>query len=281
MLATAATPWTVDPAHADPARHLMFYVGFHHGRALERSSVPLFVSYRTLAKYQRHGDPFPKARCLYSLDSGGFTELSTFGDWTIDPDEYGGAVYRFMEDCGRPVFASPQDWMCEPWIVAKTGLSVRTHQQLTIENFVYLRENFPHAPWIPVLQGWSLDEYLQHAADYAAAGIDLATERLVGLGSVCRRQSTAEIGAITDTFKARGYRLHGFGVKAEGLEQYGHNLASADSLAWSFGARRRGIRLPDCKHPGDCRNCLRYATHWRESVVASLRTSKQYALDLF
>ena len=35
-----------------------------------------------------------------------------------------------------------------------------------------------------------------------------------------------------------GLRLHGFGVKAGGLVRYADCLASADSLAWSFEARR-------------------------------------------
>ena len=286
------TPWTLDRASADPARHMTFYLGCHQPRWMEDSPVPLFVSARRLAKYRRQGDAFPKGRMLWALDSGGFTELQKYGEWTMDPDTYGGMVYRFMEDTGYgPQFAAPQDWMCEPAVIhggtwngqtfAGTGLSVAIHQELTIENFLYLREQFPAAPWIPVLQGWTLDDYLTHADAYEAAGVDLASERLVGLGSVCRRQSTDEIGLITGTLHARGYRLHGFGVKAQGLDQYGHNLASADSLAWSFGARRRGERLPECTHPGDCRNCLFYAIRWRERVMDALRTPKQYGLDLF
>lgn len=288
---TTRTPWTRDLASPDPARHMTFYVGCHMPRWLEAANVPLFVSARTLNKYRRDGDPFPKGRTLWALDSGGFTELQKYGTWTMDADEYGGMVYRFMDNGAVPFFAAPQDWMCEPAVIhggtflgqqfAGTGLSVAIHQELTIDNFLYLREHFPAAPWIPVLQGWTLDDYLAHADAYAAAGIDLAAERLVGLGSVCRRQSTSEIGAITGTLAARGYRLHGFGVKAQGLAQYGHNLASADSLAWSYGARRDRIKLDGCTHRGDCRNCLTYATHWRESVMDALRTSKQYALDLF
>lgn len=287
----AMTPWTVDRANTDPARHMLFYVGSHMPRWMEDSPVPLFVSARTLNKYRRDGDPFPKGRCVVSIDSGGFTELQQYGRWTMDEDTYGGMIYRFMDNGITPTFVAPQDWMCEPAVIkggtwngntfAGTGLSVAIHQELTIENLLYLRENFPAAPWIPVLQGWTLDDYLSHCEQYAAAGIDLAGEQLVGLGSVCRRQSTAEIGAITGTLAARGYRLHGFGVKAQGLAQYGHNLTSADSMAWSVGARRDQIKMPGCVHRGDCRNCLRYAVQWRERVMDSLRTPKQYALDLF
>jgi hypothetical protein len=289
---TGLTPWTRDESNPDPARHLTFYLGAHQPRWLETSPVPLFVSARRLATYKRDGDPFPKGRCLWALDSGGFTELQQYGRWTMDEDTYGGMVYRFMDNGAVPFFCAPQDWMCEPAVIAGgewngvtfagTGLSVAIHQELTIENLLYLRENFPAAPWIPVLQGWTLDDYLSHVEQYEAAGVDLAAEPLVGLGSVCRRQSTAEIGLMTGTLAAKGLRLHGFGVKSQGLAQYAHNLVSADSLAWSSSARREQLRLPGCTHEAkDCRNCLDYAITWRERVMASMRNEVQYDLPLF
>ena len=50
-----------------------------------------------------------------------------------------------------------------------------------------------------------------------AAGVHLHMERRVGLGSVCRRQATAEIGDIVKAMADEGLRLHGFGVKAAGI----------------------------------------------------------------
>jgi hypothetical protein len=261
----------------------LFYLGSHRPRWLEDPFCPpLFISAHTLADYRRGGDHFPKGMARYAIDSGGFTELRDRGGWTIDADTYGGMILRFMDDIGRPPdFVSPQDWMCEPWILDKTGLTVRDHQELTTENLLYLRAEFPWVPWIPVLQGWSLDDYLRHADDYATAGVDLAAEPLVGLGSVCRRQSTSEIGAIVGTFHARGLRLHGFGVKISGLRHYGHMLASADSMAWSSRARMENVRLDGCGHRGPCNNCRRYALLWRQKVLAALDAPKQLSLDVF
>ena len=78
--------------------------------------------------------------------------------------------------------------MCEPWILAKTGLSVRDHQELTLENLLYLREHFYFVPWLSVLQGWTVEDYLAHADAYDWAGVDLTAEPLVGPGRyvVCR-----------------------------------------------------------------------------------------------
>jgi hypothetical protein len=84
--------------------------------------------------------------------------------------------------------------------------------------------------------------------------VNLATEPIVGLGSVCRRQATGEIGAIVTTFADRGLALHGFGVKVHGITKYGHLLASADSMAWSTRARR-APRMAGCTHrTAKCQN---------------------------
>lgn len=40
--------------------------------------------------------------------------------------------------------------------------------------------------------------------EYAQAGVELASLPLVGLGSVCRRQATSEIGNIASTLAAAG-----------------------------------------------------------------------------
>ncbi|MBQ1166512.1 hypothetical protein KBZ21_51845, partial [Streptomyces sp. A73] len=65
---------------------------------------------------------------------------------------------------------------------------------------------------------------------YTDAGIDLAAEPIVGLGSVCRRPATSEINEIVATLPSHGLRLHGFGVKTQGLSDYGPSLYSADSM---------------------------------------------------
>lgn len=250
-----------------------FYLGAHRPRWLEISPVPLFISYHTLSGYRRGGDHFPKGHCEWALDSGGFNHIARHGEWTISPDTYGGAVYRFIEDVGTPpTFAAPQDMMCEPGIRAKTGLTTAIHQDMTTENVLYLRQEFPHARWIPVIQGWELEDYLAHVALYEAAGIDLTAEYRVGLGSVCRRQNSDQIGAIVTALHALGIKLHGFGIKRQGLKRYGHLLTSADSMAWSYGARRRHIKLDGCDHEGPCNNCLRYALQWRQGTVALIRS---------
>lgn len=133
-----------------------------------------------------------------------------------------------------------------------------------------LNAKAPELPWVPVLQGWTLPEYLTHLAMYRQASIDLAALPLVGVGSICRRQRVGDARLILATLAGQGLRLHAFGLKGRILQTCACYLVSADSLAWSAAARR-SPPLPRCqgKHVR-CNNCLAYALRWRERVLRSL-----------
>lgn len=240
---------------------MKFYLGVHMPNWLQRVAVPLFISRRRLAGRKT----LPAARGPWALDSGGFTELSTYGRWTTGIHQYIDEVARYRDEIGHLDWAAPQDWMCEPWITAKTGRTVREHQHRTVDNYLALRAGAPDLPFIPVLQGWTLNDYLHCIALYQQAGIDLAAQPVVGVGSVCRRQSTGEIGAIIATLAGYGLQLHGFGVKTAGLRSYSMYLTSADSMSWSLQGRRTG----PCIHgrANSEANCLSYALWWRQQVV--------------
>jgi hypothetical protein len=252
-----------------------FYLGTHQPAWLARVDVPLMVSHRTLHARRR----LPRARCRWALDSGGFTELSLFGRWQTTPTGYVDAVARYTQQTGRLAWASPQDWMCEPTMLARTGMSVVEHQARTVDNYTTLRQLAPGLPFIPVLQGWTLGDYLACIDRYQQAGVDLAAMPLVGLGSVCRRQASGQIGAITSELTRAGLRLHGFGVKRQGLARYADQLESADSLAWSIHARHRPP-LPGCTRHRNCANCPRYALAWRARLLADLDGPRQLRLEV-
>jgi hypothetical protein len=214
----------------------------------------------------------PAAAGPWALDSGGFTELSLHGEWRTSPAEYVRRVRRYADEIGRLQWVAPQDWMCEPFMLARTGLTVADHQAHTVRSYLELREHLGDLV-VPVLQGWHLDDYRRHRDAYTAAGVDLDAQRLVGLGSVCRRQATGQAEAIV--WALQPVRLHGFGMKTEGLRRYGAGLASADSMAWSYQARRRPP-LPGCTHRS-CANCLRYALDWRDRALAPTTTPQLWA----
>ena len=252
---------------------MRFYLGTHMSQWLGWVTVPLFVSRRRLTVRTR----LPRATCRWALDSGGFTEISTYGRWQITTREYVVEVRRFRDEIGKMDWAAPQDWMCEPWIVQKTGLSVREHQRRTIDNFMELRTLAPDVKWTPVLQGYTLEDYLFCVYFYQQAGVRLADEPLVGLGSICRRQATDEIVEIVKVLHAQGLNLHGFGVKILGLPRLAPMLSSADSMAWSLNARKHPP-LPGHTHV-NCGNCLEYALLWRKKVLERANPTRRFYFD--
>lgn len=251
---------------------MKFWLGTHETSWLAKAGVPLFVSHRRLALRKR----LLVAAGPWALDSGGFTELNLYGRWVTTEAEYVAAVRRYAVEIGNLEWAAPMDWMCEPFVIDKTGLSVEEHQRRTVENYVSLRATAPELPFIPVLQGWTMADYLHCVDLYAAAGVDLRALPLVGIGSVCRRQNTGEVDLIVSAIAEMGIALHGFGVKTVGLSRYADQLSSADSLAWSYRARN-SPPMRGCWHgllgTGSCANCLRFALRWREGVLR--RTGNQ------
>lgn len=247
---------------------MIFYLGTHRPQWLSKTDVPLFVSRRTLCKVRTP----PRAHGPWALDSGGFSELSLYGRWTVSARWYAEEVARWHAEIGNLQWAAIMDWMCEPIILEKTGLSLREHQRRTVASYLELRDLNPDLPWVPVLQGWGPRDYLLHREMYDRAGINLARLPLVGLGSVCRRQNTATVEGLIRRLHADGIRLHGFGFKLNGLRRVARYLASADSMAWSFDARR-SPPLPGCTGHKSCANCMRYAMWWRGKALRAAEGS--------
>lgn len=261
----------------------LFWLGVHRPAWLAQAGVPLFVSHRTLRDYRT----LPRAAAPWALDSGGFTELTLHGEWQTPPAEYVAAVRRYRDEVGQLAWASPQDWMVEPAMLTRTGLTVAEHQRRTVENYLTLKGTAPDLPFIPVLQGWDRSDYLRCADMYEAAGVDLASLEIVGVGSVVSRQDAGSADVIVTALADRGYALHGFGVKLAGLGVYGHALTSADSMAWSYRARRAagdrealGLGRPPCGKR-TCSNCLHFALEWRHKALrAGSELDQQLALPM-
>lgn len=175
------------------------------------------------------------------MDSGAFTEISTHGEYRTSDAEYVSQVRRWSR-CGKLIRAVSRDYMCEPFILAKTGLTIRDHQQKTVARYANLSRLGPDLPWMPVLQGFAPSDYVRHIGDY---GKLLPFGTWVGVGSVCKRNASPS--AIEDVLLAihgerPDLRLHGFGLKktALGSGVVRELLYSADSMAWSYSARKQG-----------------------------------------
>lgn len=212
-----------------------FYVGLHQPSDAQHFDLA-FVSVNRL---RNRKSPFKVGRWI--MDSGAFTEVSTHGGYRHSVVEYADQIRRWAGN-GQLEAAVAQDYMCEPWIVAKTGLSVEEHQRLTIERYdALVAENLP-VPLLPVLQGYRPTDYVRHLRAY---GDRLRPGMWVGVGSVCKRNGRpGEVAAVLAGIKRErpDLRLHGFGLKKTALldPAVRELLFSADSMAWSFSARKQG-----------------------------------------
>lgn len=230
-------------------RAFRFFVGLHQPADAAHFDA-CCISINRLRGRHKH------VRCAdVIVDSGAFTELARHGHYRHPVEDYAAELCRLYRDGVVGIRAAvAQDYMCEPAMLARTGLTIRAHQRLTIARYddliAELGRRFPGScPFavIPVLQGYAPAEYVRHIHSY---GRRLTAGMWVGVGSVCKRNGAPH--AIVEILRAiksvrPDLRLHGFGLKRTALEDQAVRslLASADSMAWSFAARRQG-RNPNC-----------------------------------
>jgi len=188
------------------------------------------------------------------MDSGAFTEISTHGEYRTSVSSYANQIARW-KDNGNLLAAVSQDYMCEQFILDKTGLTVADHQRLTIERYDELLRCDTGVYIMPVLQGYEPKDYVVHLRSY---GSRLESGAWVGVGSVCKRNG--DIRAIEDVLLAIHHarpdlKLHGFGLKTTALsgDLVDHLLWTADSMAWSYHERING------RSANDFRGALRWA----------------------
>lgn len=175
------------------------------------------------------------------MDSGAFTEIATHGAYRHSVAEYAAEIRRWSYDRNL-LAAAAQDYMCEPMILQRTGLTVADHQRLTIERYDALLAEATGVYILPVLQGYAPADYVAHIEQYGAR---LAPGAWVGVGSVCKRNGDPRaIEAVLWAIKQErpDLRLHGFGLKSTALGSglVRSLLHTADSMAWSYAARRQG-----------------------------------------
>lgn len=176
------------------------------------------------------------------MDSAAFTTIAKHGGYPDPVEEYAEQIKRWSTN-GNLLCAVGQDYMCEAHMLKITGMTIEQHQRLTVERYdALLACDTGGVPIMPVLQGYDPNDYVRHIEMY---GDRLTHGMWVGVGSVCKRNG--DPGAIARVLiaikQARpDLRLHGFGLKTTALksEFISGLLHTADSMAWSFAARRAG-----------------------------------------
>lgn len=201
------------------------------------------TAFISIARLRRRKSGFTPPTGSWAMDSAAFSEVEKHGRYQNEPAAFAAEACAWTERVAGCVFVASQDFMCEPFILAKTGLTIPDHQRMTIERYDAILEAWTSkTPVLPVLQGFAQADYLSHIDQY---GDRLVEGAWVGVGSVCKRQGS--IAMIEDLLggihhRRPDLRLHGFGVKLTALKSQTirDHLYSADSMAWSFSARKQG-----------------------------------------
>ncbi len=259
---------------------MIFYLGLEEVSHLERVDVPAFVSRNRLIRLK---DKLPRARAPWACDSGGFTTVTERGGWTVTPQTFVAEVEFWSREIGGMDWCAPMDFMVEAAALARTGLTVRAHQELTTYNYLHIQSaSRGHVQFIPVLQGDTVDDYLRHIELYAQHGVDLAygeqgprKHNLVGVGSICRRQGAKIATDILRTLAEHRIFFHAFGLSTQGVQRACQYAFSSDSQAWS-----KVMRDP-WKYKGDYDKSKRvkgpsrgdrvaYALGWRAKLLTDM-----------
>lgn len=241
---------------------------------------PVMVSSNAFWNKAANRFVFPEATDLtetdFALDSAGYTAMMLWkskgtqrGMAGVFPWTY--AEYLEFASEANPSWYSAPDLCCEAEIAgSQAEVDFRINATVTLLEgclrVLYAWQNelvktcpastvaYLLRPPVPVIQGWSLSDYLR-CLDLIVQVWErwtpwLAMPALMGLGSVCRRSlKHPEHGLYTVLAGLEGRlppesRLHLFGVKGACLQDLKMNkdVASADSMAYDFGARVKAHR---------------------------------------
>lgn len=229
-----------------------FFTGLHQPSDAQHFDAA-FISVHRLRN--RKG-PFRVGEWI--MDSGAFSTIAKNGGYPEPVSAYADQIRRWKAN-GILLAAVAQDYMCESAQLAKTGLTVPEHQQLTVERYDALLAANTGVYIMPVLQGFAPADYVRCIRLY---GDRLTHGMWVGVGSICKRNGDPrQIEAVLLAIHGErpDLRLHGFGLKttalSSGLVQ--ELLHTADSMAWSFAARMGGRNAND----------WREAKAWADRIV--------------
>lgn len=175
-----------------------------------------------------------------ALDSMGFTAMRLWGGYPVTPEQYFHDLAKRFEWS----FWSSQDLCCEPEVsssgeetVARIMESAWRYDVLCDLTKATKGVKLP----MKILQGWDWHHYLISAEAMNVTDAD----RVIGIGSICKRQRGGPDGVLSiierlDAELPKSVRFHLFGVTSTVLEELANHprVASMDSQAWGLAMRK-------------------------------------------
>ncbi len=219
-------------------------LGGHLPRVAREAGIPIMVSANRFAKalppgkWRQETPDLEGSRVV--LDSAGFVAMKLYGGYRWSPESYAELAERLA-----PEWWASMDYCCEPELAKDAG-HVGARQWATLVMLRRCRRAAAGQPPMPVIQGWHRDDYSDHAKDMDRV-LSGDWPDLVGVGSVCRRSLWGESGVLSivdrlDSILPARTGLHLFGIKSEAIRYLAScpRVRSVDSMAWDYGARKRG-----------------------------------------
>lgn len=243
-------------------------------KAAVESRMPVLFSANAFRRNGRWQRISPVLECLdAALDSAGFVAMVRYGGYPWSRGEY-----LDLAAAHPWAWYATRDYCCEPQIAASREQVAERVRQTAAEYWALRSEaearGMPGP--MPVIQGWLPEEYercvdLYRLTDWPS---------IVGVGSVCRRNlrghdGIARVVERLDRCLPSHTRLHLFGVKGPAIEALRTHprIASIDSMAWDFAARRE-------PGPSTMSKRIRHMRGWYAQVTDALDTRSDLP-DLF
>jgi len=218
--------------------------------AAERLGTPVLLSANSFYnhKLKRFREPGAAITDLdRALDSAGFVAMKRYGGypWTVTQYVELAALgsWRWwgqMDCCCEPEIAGDRDGVIHRMMLSAYYLKACRQQTMVWREagIDWLQDP------MPILQGWRPEDYVLCAEWYDHV-LEGEWPELIGIGSVCGRSLHGEDGlfSILDILSEKlppDVRFHLFGVKGAFLRHADRypRVASTDSLAWDFRARK-------------------------------------------
>lgn len=170
------------------------------------------------------------------LDSGGYSFFSRWGDYPFSIEDYVGLAHLLQDK--YPLYrVATLDYPCEPDIDRSHLMTNEDRIKKTVSNAVECMHTDQNLPWLPVIQGYTTNEFLSCIDLYEEVGI---TSDYWAIGSICSRKGNPlELRKIITSIKEQhpNGKLHAFGLGIPFLRdpQIFQAIYSSDSAAWNWG----------------------------------------------
>ena len=172
------------------------------------------------------------------LDSGGYSFYMKYGKYPFDLEKYIELVYLIQDQ--SPLFkVAILDYPCEPKLDRHRPMTNKERIDKTISNAVECFQADRKIPWLPVIQGYEIDEYSSCIDQYKDVGIK---SDYWAIGSLCSRkgQKMKIRNIVSSIVEYTGdVKLHSFGLTLSYLSdpQIFNSIYSTDSSSWNYRAR--------------------------------------------